>query len=100
MLSAASHMARSVHPKKAVLRFQDMDFEKGMQKSLKVIFKNIKALDENRNDISDHTHNPGVKITGRQQKQRSGSLPVQNTSHSSVTARQGSSIARKKKISL
>lgn len=71
-------MAKPVHPKKEVLKSQDMDFEKEMQKSLKVIFQNIHALDENRNKVSGNT-NDDARIKQQRPRQRSASLPYQKS---------------------
>ena len=67
-------MAKPVQPKKEVLKSQDMDFEKEMQKSLKVIFQNIHALDENRNKVSSNT-NDDARIKQQRPRKRSTSLP-------------------------
>ena len=74
-------MAKPVLPTKEVLKSQDMDFEKEMQKSLKVIFQNIHALDESSNNVSGNT-NDDVRIKQQRPRQRSASLPYQKlTSH-------------------
>ena len=92
-------MAKPVHPKKEVLKSQDMDFEKEMQKSLKVIFQNIHALDENRNKVSGNT-NDDARVEQQRSRQRSASLPYQKlTSHGVITASQETS-THKKTISL
>lgn len=93
-------MAKPVHPKKEVLKSQDMDFEKEMQKSLKVIFQNIHALDENRNKVSGNK-NDDARIKQQRPRQHSPSLPYQKlTSHGVITARQESTSTLKETTSL
>lgn len=92
-------MARPVNPKReGVLKFQDMNFEREMQKALKVIFQNIHALDENRSEISGSVHDPALKMNRRQPRRRSASLPDQSGSHFSISLGQGN--IRTKKISV
>ena len=88
-------MARPENTKReGVLKFQDMNFEREMQKALKVIFQNIHALDENRSEISGSVHDPVLQMNRR----RSASLPDQRGSHFSVPL--GQRNIRKKKISV
>ena len=58
-----------------------MDFEKEMQKSLKVIFENIQALDEKREKTP--TNLIDREMCGKRQ-QRKLSVPVQGSSSKSV----------------
>lgn len=74
------------------------DFEREMQKALNIIFKNIHALDENRNQVLGKQHYSGSIFNERQPRNRSKSLPGQRACHFSISAAQGS--ARRKKISL
>lgn len=56
---------------------EDMDFEKEMQRSLKVIYQNIQALAEHRNEVKGKVHDSVLKT----KRQRSGSLPGEKTCH-------------------
>ena len=91
-------MAIPVNIKKEGLKFQDMNFEREMQKALKVIFQNIQALDENRSEIPGTARDPVVKMNRRQPRKRSASLPDQRGSYLNISLRQGS--IRTKKISV
>ena len=45
---------------------QDMDFEKEMKESLKVIFQNIKALEDSRDKTPTSLKEPVMRFKGRQ----------------------------------
>ena len=81
-----------------------MDIEREMQKDLKVIFQNIQALDENRNE-SQHVqgtfHDPALTSKRwRPKKKRSASLPNQRTYHFIMTTGKETRGTIRRKISL
>ena len=78
-----------------------MDFEREMQKAFKVIFRNIQALDENRNEFQGALQDPGVLTIKRwRPKQRSASLPNAMQCHFSLIARKKTIATSRRKMSL
>ena len=77
-----------------------MDFEREMQKALKVIFQNIQALNENRNEFQGTLHDTALTSKQWRPKQRSASFPGQKTYYFSMTAGKETSTTSRRKISL
>ena len=79
-----------------------MNFEREMQQALKVIFQNIQALDESRNDLPDNMGHAAVLRFKRRQPGRKKacnfSLHGQKACHLNITV--GQEDIRTKKISL
>ena len=76
-----------------------MDFEKEMQKALKVIFQNIQALEDNRVQLPDKFRNdPPTRGKQRQsaQKRRLSDLQVSSDSDVSRVSARSMSTPRKK----
>ena len=66
-----------------------MDIEREMQKAHKVIFQNVQALDENRNEFQSFQgtlHDTALTSKRWRPKQRSVSLPDQKTYYFSMIA--------------
>ena len=78
-----------------------MDFEREMQKALKVIFQNIQALDENRNEFQGTFHcDPALTSKRWRPKKRSASFPNQRTCHFIMTTGKETRGTIRRKISL